>query len=287
MKLKKYLYQYLNPTLWLLCHPGDLRKGIHICKHAKETGRYLSTLPRSGTVYLTSILIVAVDLREGGKGDYTFQDDVWIYNRDLLWSSVYHNFVAQLKINRPFDPDLIMIAHHPVQKTNILNIKKMKCVFTVRNPLDQLESWVMHTFHKADQQDRFIEEGYVERTIDYFNYWGRLVEEQKSDSSQSFLCVRYEQLVQKPADIVEQIAGFWNLDIERKYIDRAVFLCSREEMKKKIPADRLGDNKRVSVRDNRGRLFTDKNMDYIQNALCSKLKYDFGYDLPGKGKEDE
>jgi len=252
-------------------------KGIRILHNTFENKRYLATLPRSGTEYITCLLTSACDLKAGGTGEYKFTNDDWIHNIKIVWPSVLHNFVAVLKSKQAFHKNSFMIAHHPIQKTNMFSINSMKVVFTVRNIHDQLESWLLHTFDEPSAQERFIRRGYVERTINHFNYWGDFISRPDKTTEKDYVYIRYEDLIADPLANIRRVIKFWNLDIDDSILEKAVELCSREAMKSKIPPETLSSNKRLTVRENRGQLFSKKNRDYIDRAIRDKLRYDFGY----------
>jgi hypothetical protein len=275
--LRRYMHLYVKPCGWLIVRPGALVKGIEILHHTFKNRRYLATLPRSGTVYITCVLTSACDLKAGGTGEYKFENNDWIHNIKLVWPSTLHNFVETLKSKQPFHEDFFMIAHHPIQKTNMFSIKSMKVVFTVREIYAQLESWLLHTFDDASAQNLFIKKGYVEKTINHFNYWGDYIRRFGKTAEKDYVCIRYEDLIADPLSNLRRVVKLWGLDIGNSTLEEAVGLCSREKMKSKIPSEVLGTNKRVTIRENRGQLFSKENLDYIDRAICDKLRYDFGY----------
>jgi hypothetical protein len=190
---------------------------------------------------------------------------------------VLHNFVAALKSKQPFHKNSFMMAHHPIQKTNMFSVDSMKVVFTVRNIHDQLESSLLHTFDDASAQDLFIKKGYVEKTINHFNYWGDFISRPGKTAEKDYVCIRYEDLIADPLTNLRRVVKLWGLDIDNSILEKAAELCSREKMKSKIPPAVLTSNKRLTIRENRGRLFSKENRDYIDRAIRDKLRYDFGY----------
>jgi hypothetical protein len=271
------MHLYIKPCGWLVVHPVSLLKGVKLLVRACKNKRFLSTLPRSGTDYITCLLTSASDIEDGGTGEYKYVNDGWVHNINLLYPSVLHNLIVFLEKERHVHKNFIMFAHHPVQKTNILNVNSMKVVFTVRNIFDQLESWLLHTFDCSSAQDEFIRKGYVERTIGHFNYWGDFISDPNKVADKDYVCIRYENLVSDPLANLFRIVRLWDLEIGESALRSAVDLCSRERMISKIPSSLIADNKRVVVRDNRGRLFSEKNISYINRAICDNLRHDFGY----------
>ena len=85
-------------------------------------------------------------------------------------------------------------------------------------------------------------------------------------------------MVSDPVDNLSRIVHLWNLGIEESVLRSAVDLCSREKMIAKIPGNRFENNKRVTVRKDRGRLFSRENTSYIKKAIHDKLRHDFGYE---------
>jgi len=275
--MRKYMHLYVKPCGWLVVHPVALLKGVKLLVRARKNKRLLSTLPRSGTDYITCLLTSASDIKDGGTGEYKYVNDEWVYNINLLYPSVLHNLIVFLEKEHHIHKNFIMFAHHPIQKTNILNVNSMKVVFTVRNIFDQLESWLLHTFNCSSAQDEFIRKGYVERTIGHFNYWGDFISRPDKTAEKDYVCIRYEDLIADPLANLRRVVKLWALDIDDSILEKAVELCSREKMESKIPPEVLSSNKRLTVRENRGQLFSKENRDYINLAIRDKLRHDFGY----------
>jgi len=274
---RRYLHLYIKPCGWLVFHPKSLIKGFRILSRSLKHKRYINTLPRSGTHYLIGTLTSAIDIKNGGSGEFRFVNDTWVHNIDLLWPSVLHSIIVHLKNNQEVHKDFFMFGHHPISKTNIHKISSMKPVFTVRNIFDQLESWFLHEFTDYSAQDEFIRRGHVEKTIGYFNYWGDFISDAKKKPNKDYVCIRYEDLIANPLFEMSRILQLWNLEIDKPVLEKAIQLNSREKMKSKIPDGMLSDNKRLSIRDNRGKLFSEDNVSYINLAISNNLKHDFGY----------
>jgi hypothetical protein len=268
---------YIKPSCWLVVHPTYLVKGIRIFKRSLKNKRYMSTLPRSGTNYIIPLLTSACDIAAGGTGEYRHIDDTWVFNVEMVYPSVLHNFVEVLKKDTPVSPNFFMFAHHPVQKTNMFNVESMKVVFTVRNIFNQLESWLLHTFEDSSAQDEFIRQGYVEKTIEHFNYWGDFISNPNKVAERDYVCIRYEDVVSEPLANLTRIMRLWDLEIEKPALEAAVELCSHQKMISKIPGNLIDSSKRVVVRDNRGKLFSRENISYINRAIRNNLRHDFGY----------
>ncbi|MCK4782564.1 MAG: sulfotransferase domain-containing protein, partial [Desulfobacteraceae bacterium] len=246
---------YIKPSCWLGVHPAFFVKGVRILTRSLKNKRYMSTLPRSGTNYIIALLTSASDIASGGSGEYQYVDEAWVFDIELVYPSVLHNFVEVLKKDGPVSPNFFMFAHHPVQRTNMFDVESMKAVFTVRNIFDQLESWLLHTFEDSSAQDEFIKKGYVGKTIEHFNYWGDFISGPDKVADKNYVCIRYEDMISEPLNNLRRIVRLWNLDIEESALSAAVELCGREKMMSKIPSNLIDSNKRVVVRDDRGKLF--------------------------------
>lgn len=275
--LRKYMHLYVKPCGWLITHPASLMKGVRVLYNTLENKCYLSTLPRSGTALITCLLTSACDIKAGGTGEYKFANNEWIHNIKIVWPSKLHNFAEVLKRKQAFHKYSFMIAHHPIQKTNMFSVDSMKVVFTVRNIHNQLESWLLHTFDEDSTQDLFIKKGYVEKTINHFNYWGDFISRPDKTAEKDYVCIRYEDLIADPLTNLRKVVKLWALDIDDSILEKAVELCSREKMKSKIPPEVLSSNKRLTVRENRGQVFSKENLDYIDRAIRCGLRHDFGY----------
>lgn len=274
----KCLHTHVGPFAWLIVHPAHMLKAIELFVSSHKNKRYLSTLPRSGTGYIIRLLATASDIEDGGLGKYEFVNNRWVGNFNIVCPAEFHNLVAILKRNEMIHKNFFVVAHHPIQKTNILNVNSTKVVFTVRSIPQQLESWLMHTFGDRASQDEFIRQGYVERTIDYFNYWGKFISKLNRRAEKDYICIRYEDMVADPLSNLLRIVNFWNLEIGESALESAVGLCSKEKMMSKIPEDQIATNKRLTIRQGRGRLFSEENASYINSVINDKLKYNFGYE---------
>ncbi len=168
---RSIMHLYIKLGVWLISRPRSLMKGGRLLASALRHKRYLATLPRSGTEYITCLLSSACDIKADGTGEYKFVNNEWVHNIKIIWPSTLHNFVANLK----------------------------------------------------------------------------------------------------------KVVKLWALDIDDSILEKTVELCSHEAMKSKIPAEVLSSNKRLTVRENRGRLFSKENRDYIDRSIRDKLRHDFGY----------
>jgi hypothetical protein len=277
-KARKYFHLYINPCGWLIVHPSSFFEAAKLIACSYKNKRYMATLPRSGTGYIIPLLTSAVDLGAGGTGEYYFLNDEWIHNINIECPSVLHDLVAVLKDGKTIHKDFFMFAHHPIQKSNVVRVSSMKVVFTVRNIFDQLESWMLHTRRRYGvSEDEFIKRGYVERTISYFNYWGDFISSPNRVPDKDYICIRYEDLILDSLANISRIVTFWGLELSNSSLQTAVNICSQENMISKVPESMLNTNQRITVRDNRGELFSGKNMSYIKRAIRDGLKYDFGY----------
>ncbi|MBN1392867.1 MAG: sulfotransferase domain-containing protein [Sedimentisphaerales bacterium] len=269
---------YIKPFASLLGNPSNLFKAGRIFAISRSNRRFLSTLPRSGTHYITCLLTSALDIANGGTGEYCFINNKWVHNISLLYPATVHNLVEALKLDRPISKDLFMFSHHPIQKTNMFDINSMKVVFTVRSIPEQLESWLLHTSQfKGFSENEFIEHGYIEKTIDYFNYWGDFISDSKKVPGRDYVCIKYEEMVSEPMENLLRIVNLWDLHLDKSSLEKAIDLCSREKMKAKIQTNLMGSNMRLTVRDNRGKLFSEESVSYIKRCIDKNLKYDFGY----------
>jgi hypothetical protein len=278
MRSSKYFGLYIKPCSWLISHPVSLVKFVKLLVRSNKNKRHLATLPRSGTGQIISLLTSAVDLEEGGTGEFRFKNDEWIHNINIECPSVFHNLVAILKDNKAIHRVFFMFAHHPIQQTNVLRVGSMKVVFTVRDIFDQLESWLLHKHLRYDlSEDEFIKRGYVEQTINYFNYWADFISDPNKIADTDYVCIRYENLISDPLANLSRIVHLWDLKLSNSSLQSAVNICSRENMILKVPDNLLNTNQRIMVRNNRGELFSGENISYIRQAISDGLRYDFGY----------
>jgi len=256
--------------------------------YARYPKRLLCTQTRSGTLYIKNLYKSAVALSEGRSGKPCFNPEIqyWDYETDLDGYSLdLRNFVYEFKgfKLKELHPDAISWAHHPIQKADLVDIKSVRPVFTLRNPIDSLKSW----YHKRDVKK--TEEWYapkkiglekwyfisrrLERIIYHFNYWGEYIKNKKS--GEDYLCIKYEELVKNTVGILKNLFQFWEMKIDEKFLAKAAELNSYENTIKYILETNTPDTRLITIRKKTD--FDEDVLALIKEKLNKELIYDFGY----------
>ncbi len=248
----------------------------------------LCTQTRSGTLYTKNLYKSAVALSEGrsGKPCYSLKEHYWDYDTDLDgYATELRNFVYEFKgfKLKKLHPYAVSWAHYPIQKMDLVDIRSVRPVFTLRNPLDSCKSW----YHKRDVKNP--KEWYapkkigmekwhlisrrIEKIIYHFNYWGEYIKNKKN--GEDYLCIKYEELIQNTVDILKSLLQFWGMEIDKKFLVKAAELNSYENTIKYILEKDGPDTKLITIRKK-----TDFNEDVlalIKEKLNKELIHDFGY----------
>ncbi len=227
-----------------------------------------ATLPRSGQHWLELMINVAHDITNGWDGDYSYVNGYWLVgNRKQITVDAY-NWRSAVK----YDPDemgkLIFHTHQPYYRLVNWKKGKMKTMILIRNIYDQAKSFCRY---QGIDQDAFIKAGYIDRTIDFYNSWGRFAKKN------AVFVLQYEKIIKYPKEMLEHISYFFDLGLTDESISKAVESCTKEKMRERIPKKLQHSNMRVTP-DEWNFEFSDKNMEIIQRKMKKKLKYNFGYE---------
>lgn len=245
--------------------------------------RLLATLPRSGHHWATLMLAVAKDIAEGGEGDYTYATEIrdWPIRLKLLASFDWRTPIRKRRY-KDLPSMFIFHTHWPYERIVLLQKERMKVVILVRNLFDQLQSRLFHSGYDINTQDAFIQAGYVGQAIDFCNSWGAFLEKHPNSR-----LLRYEDLVENPVETIVSLSDFWELELPRDCISKAVERCTREKMLQRVPANEVRKNPRVSPRRRGRSVFTQQNLDFIMSQIKHMLHYNFGYDYEAGGARYE
>lgn len=122
--------------------------------HAKHPKRFLCTQPRSGTRYIKNLYKSALELSWGksGKPSFNAEKHSWDYETDLDgYSADLRNLIYEFKLKK-LHPYAISAAHYPIQKADLVDIKSVRPVFTLRNPIDDCKAWYHHADAKTPKE---------------------------------------------------------------------------------------------------------------------------------------
>ena len=266
-------------------HFLQLYSKIRYVKHPK---RFLCTQPRSGTRYIKNLYKSALALSQGrsGKPSFNAKEHCWNYETDLDgYSANLRNWVYDFKgFNlKKLHPYTITSAHHPIQKADLVDMKSVRPVFTLRNPIDGCKAWYHHADAKKPKEwyaSRKIGlekwdliSRRIEKIIYHFNYWGEYIKNKKN--GEDYLCIKYEELVQDTINIFKSLLQFWGMEINENLLVKAAELNSYENTIKYVLEKGTSETKVITIR--RKTDFDEDVLALIKEKIDKELIHDFGY----------
>lgn len=280
-------YGDLDPRSWRVAlrqarvrHLGttDLRRGIEVVRAGRRSGRYLCSLPRSGTNWLLTTLSCAAVLHDGGSGTYHLVPDrtpaghdEWVVDGPRhWWPAVPTSFANALANSRDVEVGhpLWFVSHDPVEQ-GLIDHRRARPVILVRRPLDAARSLA----HMVDLDDALHRPNGLDlafrRVPRYFGVW----EHRLADPgfAARALVLRYEELRDDPLDGLLRIDRHWELGIGAATWEEAARRCSWDEMARR--AEDRTDTHRISVR---AAELPVEVTDHLEQ-LCAPLGRGFGY----------
>lgn len=239
---------------------------------AYGVGRLFAIASRAGCTYVLRIIDSAWDIAQGGTGEYYYETQKETWQPSYLETPC--DLRTPLKKARSCDPDsrmpIIFSTRSPYHHIENRRKRNMKVVLLVRHLFDLFESELLDM--KVSDQEDFLRSGLIDFTIGFYNSWGKFLEDHHNA-----LLVKYEELLENPCEVIKRMLRFWELDLPESCIRRAVAMCSKEEMIRRIPPEKLATNPRVSAVSHGGILSRD-TAEFIKNKIKKHLRYSLGYD---------
>jgi hypothetical protein len=266
---------------------GNRLKCVDFYFRSSNVRRLLATLTRSGTHWSQLTMHLALDLANGGDGEYSYSGLFWPHGgipyRRLDWRVPLGT--EKLAYARPdgpaFDKLLYFHSHHPYFRIRSAQLKKMKTVVITRSILESLESKYFK-FSKdpterrisLDDEDSFDWDRFLTDEIEFYNSWGDVMTWHPNVRH-----FTYHQLTADPVAGFKEILDFWDLGVPLSCVEEAVRRTTKQAMKSKIEASTDVVNLQVSYRgkDKRGVLSEDRKR-YIINRLKRELIHNLGYE---------
>lgn len=207
--------------------------------------------PRSGTTWLGQIFNACsrVAYKYQPLFSYRFKDRINLHSSqsdlfgflDELYATMDDEFISgnwpkpelpQTDIYKVSHPDVMVmkeVRYHHLIEFFIKNIPDIKIVGIVRNPCAVINSWLRAPREFDPSWDVMTEWRYAplknqSRIEEYYGFekWKELtlafLEYQKKYPDQFYL-VRYERLVEHPAEVISNAFAFCGLDLEKQVLD--------------------------------------------------------------------
>lgn len=245
--------------------------------------------PRSGSRWGQLGLALALDLANGGDGEYTFENDIF-YPRDGLicqrldWRVPTGDMERMhYRMGKPFmGKQCYFVSHNAYFRIRSAMVKKMKIVVVTRSILAILESRYLKFANDPkkpevtmDDHDSFDWDGSLTRVIEFFNSWGDVMRWHPNIRHYKF-----EDLKADPVGTHRDMLDFWGLHIAEDCIAEGFARASKKEMLKRMPPAQPARNIRVSIRGSEQRgIISDARKRHIIDRLSRELIFDFGHNL--------
>ena len=252
--------------------------------------RRLQVAPwRAGSRWLQLGVALALDLANGGDGEYDFENEAFYPSQGLACRRLDWRVptgAAEKMHARTGGPTLgeqhFFTFHHPYSRIRCAALKNMKIVVVTRSILAILESQYFKLTTDAryphvtlDDESSFAWDAYLTQAIEFFNSWGDVLTWHRKIRH-----YKYEDLKADPVSTHKQILDFWGFDVPEDCIAEGFRRASKKEMLKKMSPAEQKQTIRVSTRgvDQRG-IISEARKRHIVDRLKRELIYDFGYDF--------
>jgi len=261
--------------------------------HGGPVSRLHAALPRSGQSWAELAMTLALDLSEGGDGEYTYEDDIFFPSKGLAYRRLDWRVPlgdVETMYQRAEGPTLGKMYYYHSRnayfRIRSAQLKKMQIVVQVRSILDSLESRFVkfsNASHLADvsiaDEESFDWDSATSRAVEFCNSWGDALRWHPS-----IFLVRYEELKREPVAGLREILNFWGFDIADDYICEGLRRTERNEMLKRIPAELRDRNSEAGNRDagQRGILSATRRkkiIDCLNSNLIHPLGYNYDNDM--------
>lgn len=242
---------------------------------------------RSGSLWTQLGLALAIDLANGGDGEYVFCDGIYI-PRDGLAYRLLDWRIPTGDVNslwsRSDGPvlgnQLFYLCRLPYYKARSAQLKNMDVVLVTRSILATLES----RFFKfaasnlkpdviLDNENTFDWDRYLNDAINFFNSWGDALSWHPSIRHYTF-----ENLKADPVAGHMEMLNFWGFEIPEECVAEGLRRASKKEMLKRMPGVDSENNERLSTRGKSKRgIISETRKRHIVDRLKRELIHDFGY----------
>jgi len=258
---------------------------------ADGVSRLHAALLRSGALWSELGMKLAIDLANGGDGEYTYEKGLFwpsqgIAYRRLDWR-VPTGAVETMYVRESgpaLGRQLYFHSRHPYFRIRSGRLKTMKIVVLTRSILDCLESLYFKLATEPtqpeitlDNENSFPWDRHLTQAIEFYNSWGDVL-----TWHPNIRHCRYEDLKADPVSTHKEILDFWEFDVPEECIAEGFRRASKVEMKKRMPPGERDRNPRVPVRNkgHRGALSEARKrqiIDRLNRELVHTLGYAYDY----------
>lgn len=244
---------------------------------------------RSGSRWSQLSLELAIDLQNGGSGQYVFENDHFYPTKGQLFSKLDWRTPSGLWLQQharksgPIIDELrFLVTHNNYSQLRTRRVKNMKTVLVTRSIpaviaslYSKLTAVDEHKDVSYADEDRFELDAYIGRLVNFFNSWGDVM-----TWHPNILHFKYEDIYENPVQTHMEMLNFWNLPVHEQNMIEALARTSKKEMLNHMPKGSEKKNNRISTKSKtERRVFSESRFRYIIDRLNRDLKYDFGYNF--------
>jgi len=237
-----------------------------------------ATMGRSGWHWSLLGIQLAMDLENGGEGDFYYAEPFWIPGTgslrfaELEWRNAYSNDYLGAPIQAP----VLFHTQHPYFRLRTRALKSMRTVVVVRDIVKSVES---NFFKVANVPDNpvfedaqlFDWEGHTLTAIEFANSWGDAFRWHPH-----IKIIRYEDLLANPVGLTKEMTDMWGLKLSKDCLADAFSRITKGAMKAKLQSQGILKQQRVSYRA-AGAGAPPEGISRIKSVIRSTLIHDFGY----------
>ena len=268
----KTLSKYLKFELYPSKHPSNfveklnykiifsliLKKKIQNFKkyHFKNLGTknenrfVLSTLPRSGTVWVTNILKSYFELIYNiGDGDLKYNPSTDGFKSNVP-ENIFDLFNGINLYKENSNPEVLKnikfkfidnVGHYPLSNINMQNAKKLNFIILLRNPVDACFSRYLMDSSKNEEliSDHILSDlkkndllnKRIQQVKYFFYFWNKINLKEKKNK---LLFIFYEDLLKNTDSEILKILNFAEINVNHLIVKKAVSLHTKQKIEEKI-----------------------------------------------------
>lgn len=238
------------------------------------------TQPRTGSHWSILGISLALNLKEGGAGDYRHAHprDLWLPDGGFRYTKLDWRIPTDDWLDiHPVRPNpVIYHSHHPYYRLRTARLKRMRIVVVIRDIMDGLTS---NFFRRCKTPDAPTAEDdanvpwdeLIDEAIEFHNSWGEAVHWHPG-----LKVFRYDELMADRDAQFKRMTDHWGMEIPEETIREAFDRITKEKMKVKLEEAGIPKQTRVSYRAKESAM-PQHRIEMIKERIERELVYDFGY----------